>query len=70
MSITIKRSSPEGNVHVVLAYLQQYRKAMQRKRIKTPRIDTFLDDCAWKDMEYDDICKKVEELSHGYIRVS
>jgi hypothetical protein len=43
---------------------------MQRKRIKTPRIDTFLDDCAWKDMEYDDICKKVEELSHGYIRVS
>lgn len=67
--IVIKRSSPDANVFVILTYLNSYKRALNRKRIKTPKIDKFVEKRQYEDMDYEEVIKKVEELTHGFVKV-
>lgn len=69
VSIRIKRNSADGNVFKILAYLADFRRQLNRNRIPTPLIDTFLDEQQFMNMTYEEVIKKVEELSHDCIKV-
>jgi hypothetical protein len=63
----IRSDRPEGNVHCIIAALGRYRSKLNHKNIQTGRIDKFMEE--WMDFDYDHICKKVEELTHGAIKI-
>lgn len=67
--IRIKRKDPLANVFNLLGMLRTYRSGLNRKRIATTRIDKFLDEKQYESMKYDEVCKKIKELTHGYITV-